>query len=155
MPYCHRCGTEVAEGTNYCPHCGAAIGAVAYPEAVPRKYSGIGATLVLIGGIIALISELAHLATAAFWISDGFMHSMMEMPWFLGRFWGGLLFIGSLFAFGGGIAAIFLWYAMRRGRVEIYGALAIALGMMLILAMNFLSGIIVVVGGILHYTSMR
>ncbi len=155
VSYCHKCGTQVSEGANYCPHCGTTIETIAYLKAMPRGYSGIGAILVLIGGIIALLSGLAQLAASSFWISNGFRHSMMETIWFFGRFWGGLLFIGSIFTLAGGIAAILLWSSMRTGRAETYGVLAIAIGVILILTMNFFSSIIIVLGGILHYTSGR
>lgn len=159
MVFCAKCGAEIPEGAGFCPKCGSQAGASTQPEKEDR--SGIGSTLVLVGGILAIVTSLLPLAIIPLW--RGMMKGWMEML----SMWGmqGALFSPLLEWFVWlniaraavgvvlGIITIYAYMRIRMGHIRTGGTIATILGVVMLVTAGWLSGIITLVGGILCYTS--
>ena len=162
MAFCAKCGAEIPEGAGFCPECGAQVGVLSKPE--KQDYSGIGGTLVLVGGILAVVSSILPLAIVPLW--SGMMRGWMEMFGMWGMqdmpFWpiravfDWVVWFTVVRAAVGvvlGIVAIYAYTRVRAGQIKTGGTIATILGVIMLVTMGWLSGIITLVGGILCYTS--
>jgi len=163
-----KCGEKVPEDAEFCPKCGGQI--TGLTEAKKQDYSGIGGTLVLIGGILAIIFSIFPLTFMLLW--RGMMWGWMDMPhmwdkwggdgwqqwgmpWMTGA-WGfvmGFMIIGAIISIVMGIVAIYAYKRVRDGEIKNGGIIAIILGVIMLVTSNWLPGILILIGGILCYTS--
>jgi predicted nucleic acid-binding Zn ribbon protein len=161
MAFCIKCGKEIPEGAEFCPNCGTQIASAEKLE--KSDYSGIGGTLILIGGILAIIFSFFSIIGATFmsyW--GGMMGGWSGMPHMMGR-WGmpmafggwilGLWAMGAIISIILGILAIYAYRKIRVGEIRSGGTIAIVLGIIMLVTMNWLAGFITLIGGILCYTS--
>lgn len=162
MPFCAKCGTEIPEGAGFCPKCGTQVGAVVRAE--KQDHSGLGGTLILIGGILALISSILPLLLVGMWRSlIDWMGRMIpwigmdtwrwNMPLLMGRWMMGFIFAGAVISIILGIVTIYAYTRVRAGEIRSAGTIVIVLGVIMLLTMNWLTGLLTLVGGILCYTS--
>lgn len=151
-----KCGKEIPEGAQFCPNCGTQVGAVAKAE--KHDYSAIGSTLVLIGGILALIFSVFPLALAGMWRSwierfPGMMPWMaMDGRW-IGQWILGFMVAGAIISIVLGIGAIYAYKKVSAGDVRNGGIIAIVLSVIMLVTGNWLPGIITLIGGLLCYAS--
>lgn len=167
MAFCPKCGAEVPEGSSYCPKCGASI---TLAVAAKKSYVDIGSVLILVGGILAIVFSFWPLTMMAFFFPGiprfmgGMMGGMMGGYWgqwsgwtgwpALGYFFTGMIVFAVAVGLVGGLLAIYSWSRIRKGEVKGSSLLAIVVGGILLLTMiNFLSGLLILAGGILCYTS--
>lgn len=163
MTFCAKCGKEMPEGAQFCPNCGGQVGAPTRAE--KHAYSDIGSTLVLIGGILAIISAVFPLAMVSVWrgMMGAWMKSGMWGRWAVPEVWympmmvwnwiAGFMMVGAVISVVLGIIAIYTYNRVRGGDIKTGGTIAIILGVVMLVTMSWLSGIITLVGGILCYTS--
>lgn len=79
MPFCNKCGTEIAAGAAFCPHCGSrnvgGASAAARPQMAapaappPRQGMGLGAKIAIIIGAAILIVIVALVGAGAYFAS--------------------------------------------------------------------------------------
>ena len=161
MTFCIKCGKEIPKGAEYCPNCGEQISTSV--ESEKSDYTGIGSVLILIGGIIAIISSIFStlaLTFMSFW--TGTIDGWTRMPHMMGR-WGmpmvfggwitNFMVIGAIISIILGVIAIYACRKVRGGEVKNGGTLAIILGIIMLITMNWFAGLITLIGGILCYTS--
>lgn len=160
MAFCRNCGTELPEGANFCPGCGAK--AAVEVRTVKADYSGVGAALVLVGGILALASSVFPLLVMPFFL---FMRvkwsSMVGRGWEPGWSWpiglwnvfAGLMVVGFVVAIIAGIVSIYAYTRVRTGEVKEGGLTALVMGAIMLITVNWLPGIITILGGALCYSS--
>ncbi len=161
MAFCMKCGKKLPKGTEFCPKCGAQIGAVAKIE--ERDHSDTGGILMLVGGILAIVFSIFPLAFMSMW--GGMMGGMMggmgrwsEMGggWNMPMAFGwirGFMIAGAIISIVLGIVAFYAYKRVKGGEVKSGGTIAIIIGVIMLLTMNWLPGIITLIGGILCYTS--
>lgn len=162
MTFCAKCGTEIPEGAAFCPKCGAQVGAVVRAE--KQGYSGIGGTLILIGGILALVSSIFSLLLLGLWRSwIGWMSRVipwmgmegwrLNMPILIWGWIRGFIVAAAVIWIVLAIAALYAYSRVRSGAIRSGGTIAIVVGVIMLVTTHWLIGIITLVGGILCYTS--
>jgi len=156
MAFCVKCGAEIPEGAAFCPKCGTPVGAAARVE--KRDHSGIGGTLILVGGILALIFSIAPFIFMGMWGRwTGWMGGMGpwmgNMPFNIARWMMGFIIAGAIISAVLGIVAIYAYQKVRAGKIKSGGTIAVVIGVLMLVTMNWVTGIITLVGGILCYTS--
>jgi ribosomal protein L40E len=155
MVFCAKCGAEIPEGAGFCPKCGTQVGALPKPER--QDYSGIGAILILAGGILAIVSSLLPLAYMP--LIRGILSEVTRMPglpFFVLGMWNwimGLVLVGALISVVLGILAVYAFTRVRRGDVKAGGAIGIIAGVILLVTGGPISGVVTIIGGVLCYTS--
>jgi hypothetical protein len=155
-----KCGTKLPKGAEFCSKCGLQVSSGAKDE--KKDYSGIGGTLILVGGILGLVLSIIPLMfmwMMRYWMGMRSFGRWTEMP---GGWNGPMVFGGWMMGFmvGAaiisivlGILAIFAYRKVRSGEVKNGGIIAIILGVIMLVTMNWLQGIIILIGGVLCYTS--
>ncbi|MCW3974662.1 MAG: zinc ribbon domain-containing protein [Candidatus Bathyarchaeota archaeon] len=160
MAFCIKCGKEIPEGAEFCPNCGTQIASTEKSE--KNEYLGIGGTLILIGGILAIIFSFFSIIGAtymSYW--GGMMGGWSRMPHMMGRWGMPMIFgdwilglaIGAIISIILGILAIYVYGKIRAGEVRSGGTIAIVIGIIMLVTMNWLPGFVTLIGGILCYTS--
>ncbi|MFQ6096009.1 MAG: zinc-ribbon domain-containing protein [Candidatus Bathyarchaeia archaeon] len=97
MPYCARCGKELAEDAKFCPYCGTPVG----EEKVERRPRYWEEREACFGGRDA--GPWGAISGGAFMIGLGVL-------WYLDWWWPGILFLLGIMIIIGGIVS----YARRR-----------------------------------------
>ncbi|MBS7626266.1 zinc ribbon domain-containing protein [Candidatus Bathyarchaeota archaeon] len=158
MVYCMKCGVEIPDGALHCPRCGLEVGC--FPKSEGHDYSGVGGVLILAGGILAIVFALIPLLLMQLWIG-GFSrlmggHMMWDrwmMPTAIGGWIIGFMMFGALISLVLGVVAVYSYSKVRRGGLKTGGTVAIVAGILMMVAMNWIPGIMVLIGGVLCHTS--
>lgn len=158
MVHCMKCGTEIPEGAVHCLRCGLKVGDL--PKSEGYDYSGVGGVLILAGGILSIVFSLIPLFLIQLWMGGlsrwmG-MHMMWDrwmMPSAIGGWIVGFMIVGALTSLVLGVIAIYSYSKVRRGSLRTGGTIAIVVGIIMMVAMNWLPGIMVLIGGVLCHTS--
>jgi uncharacterized membrane protein len=115
MAFCAKCGTQVADGTTFCPNCGApqggapAAGGAAAGTGMAENVAGL--LCYVLGWITGLIFFLidkrpfVRFHAAQSMVVFGGLHVLSLL---LGFFLGASIFVGGMSGFGIGIAVIWL-----------------------------------------------
>jgi hypothetical protein len=173
MTFCVTCGEKLPRRAEYCPKCGhqittkttaATSGASTTTRTMEKKdYSDIGSVLILLGGILSILFSLFSILGFAFmFIWSGIMHSWMGrstmwsqwgVPMAFGGWLMGFILVGSIISIIMGIIAIMAFRKIRSGEIKYGGTIALIIGVIMLVTMNWLGALITLVGGILCYTS--
>lgn len=161
MVFCSKCGTQAPEGSAYCPKCGAQLttAPAAVASAGKKAQWELGGILILVGGILATLGSLWVIPMMVFFgagfpgFGGGMMGGFGGMLGGSGGLIAGMMLAGAAVGLIGGVLAVYVWTRMKMGNVKNLGAFAIVLGAVMLMTTHFLSGILVLIGGILSYTS--
>ncbi len=154
MAFCVKCGKRTPKGAEFCPKCG--IEVAISPKHKKSNYSGVGGTLILVGGILSIIFSIFPLAFIFLW--GGMMEKWVGMPGMWNKWsmpptiWGWIIefmIIGAIISIVLGIVALYAYSRVRSGAVKTGGAIAIVLGIIMLITMNWITGIMTLIGGIL------
>mgnify|MGYP001031566544 CR=1 FL=1 len=160
MGFCRNCGAELPDGANFCSRCGAKVAVKV--GVVKADYSGVGAVLVLVGGILAVAFSVFTLLVMPFFLFMGMgWSSIMGRQWELVWSWptglwsvfAGLIIVGFVVAIIAGIVSIFAYTRVRAGEVKEGGLAALVTGAIMLITMNWFPGVITILGGALCYSS--
>jgi len=156
MAFCRNCGAELPEGANFCTNCGARVAVEV--RTVKADYSSVGSVLILIGGILAMALSFLPLLMVPFLIFwrvgwRGMEGGGLSWPTGLLNVFAALLILGFVVAIVAGIVSIYAYTRVRAGEVKNGGLIALVMGVIMLLTMNWFPGIITVVGGALCYGS--
>ena len=163
MAFYAKCGTEIPEGAGFCPKCGMQVGALTKAEKEDR--SGIGGTLLLVGGILAIATSLLPLTIIPLWsgIMSDMMRGWMQMfgmwrmqvvpfaPLLEWVVW--LTVARAAVGVVLGIITIYAYTRIRAGQIKTGGTIAAILGVIMLAISGWISGVVTLIGGILCYTS--
>ncbi len=165
MTFCIKCGNKVPKDAEFCSKCGTRVGAFTKPE--KTDYSGIGGTLILVGGILSIVFSIAPLAFTLFWRSLiktwvnmpimwerwGDMDAQWTLPLAMSNWILGFIIVSAVISIILGIVAIYAYKKVRGDEIKTGSTIAIILGVLMLVTMSWLPGIITIIGGILCYTS--
>ena len=160
MPFCSKCGAEVPVGAAFCPKCGTQV--VELPKPEKKNYTGVGSILVLAGGILCMISSILSVVVMPFirgilttalsrvTTNSGFPFLPVAiLNWIMG-----FILIRAVLVVVLGIVVIYAYIRLRTGDLKTGGTIAIVAGVLLFVSSGgFISGLLVLVGGIFCYTS--
>jgi len=155
LVFCEKCGAELPEGAGFCAKCGAQVGALTKPE--KQDYTGIGGILMLVGGLLAIVSSLLRLAYMP--LIRGILSEVAltsRVPFFALGMWDlimGFVLVGAVISAVFGILTVYAFVRVRKGDAKVGGTIGIVAGVILLVTGGAISGIIVIIGGILCYTS--
>lgn len=157
MAFCPQCGAGIAEGARYCSACGSSLAGSGLPPApagpapqAARRDTGLAELLILVGAVLSLVVPVLLAAVffglgATFWFVP-----FASMPGaVMGLIAVAFLVLGLVWM----LLALFARSLIRQGDLEKGGVVAVVVGVLMILTGGLVSGLLVVVGGILAWTA--
>jgi len=131
---------------------------------VKTDHSALGGILVLIGGVLALVFSVSRLAITLFmqrfvlrWVGNPMMGERWDRGgWAIPHMARGILgfvAIGAVVGLVLGIVAIYAYTRVKRDKVKNGGLIAIVVGTIMLVSMNWIAGVMTLVGGIICYVS--
>ena len=162
MGYCHKCGFDLPEGSEFCPKCGTkliikespapnAAKASPTPTTIGSGNAPLGRKLILAGGIIAMIFSIWLLILSAFWTTaiQFMLVQMTGLPLSFLSYMLYFMFIGSFIGIATGLFSIYMASVMRQRTSKSSSLAVILTGVVMLFSGNVLSAALVIAGGLL------